>query len=555
MSDSRAEKLLMMEKATRDRFLPFFQFSQDVAENCFPQRADFTTTINWQNLAGDLMDGMPIRSRQGLGDAIDAMLRQGPDWFVVGTGDEMRDKRPGNAVGLHRATARMHSIIKDRRSRWMDATKTADQDWVAFGQAVMSVEEASTRDYLTFRAWHPRDCSWILDENGRLDTFFRRMKMTARNMKRKFDSGVWSGTLDQTVARAADEDPGKEFDLIHVLMATDDIYGSDAGMRKKVKHKFISIYLDCANRTYLNERGSKVFNYVAPRMGMLGNSPFGMSTYALNSLPDSRMLQDMKLVVLEQGQKAVDPPTLGAGQVFTRDLQFFAGGHTEVDLGEGQKIGDVFTTLDTGERINVGFDLIQDVRSAIAEAWILNRLMLPTLRDMREVEVMVRTEEFRRAALPFFQPIESNYHAELLDVTWQMAVNMGQITPDMFTSELRDKDVSFTFDSPLNEAEGKKIVDKFFTVLNVAAAAGEIDKTAVNMFDIRTATEAAMLAAGDAEWIFPEDQREEKDQEADVVSGLSKGADIARQAAGVTSDVANASMSAAAAGMTPAPAA
>ena len=34
-------------------------------------------------------------------------------------------------------------------------------------------------------------------------------------------------------------------------------------------------------------------------------------------------------------------------------------------------------------------------------------------------------KEFRRAALPFFQPIESNYHEPLLATTFEVAANMG----------------------------------------------------------------------------------------------------------------------------------
>ena len=76
---------------------------------------------------------------------------------------------------------------------------------------------------------------------------------------------------------------------------------------------------------------------------------------ALNSISDARMIQDMSLVLLEQGQKAVDPPTIGAGDVFTRDYNLFAGGFTEVDLDD-RCLQDVFTTVQTGNVV-IGLEM------------------------------------------------------------------------------------------------------------------------------------------------------------------------------------------------------
>lgn len=553
MSDSRVESLMKMAEAAFTRFEPWRQLSQDIAANFYPMRADFTQSLQLQDFASDLMDGSPLSMRENLGNAIDAMLRQG-QWFHVGTGDRERDDRPGNKVGLNRATDVLSAIIKNRKSNWRNATKEADMDWCSFGGCVMSVEEAPSRDHVMFRAWHPKDCAWNLDENGRLYCFYRKMQMSARNILKKVESGVWKGAVSQNIREAVKLDPGKEFPLMHVLMRADDLYAASYKDQKRIRHEYISIYMDCENRTYLNELGSPVFNYVAPRMRTMGNLPFGFSPMALNSIADARMLQDMSLVILEQGQKAVDPPTIGAGSVFTRDLKLFAGGHTEVDLDEGRRLQDVFTTVDTGERINVGLELKADVRALIADAWLMNKLMLPSLRDMREVEVMVRTEEFRRAALPFFQPIESNYHSELLGVAFDVATNARMISPEMFPPELRGHDIDFTFDSPLNEAEGKLIVDKYFTAINIVAAMEPIDPSAKNLFKIRKAAEEALSFGGKAEWIATDEERAALDEQAQQESDLAKGAEIARQAAGVIADTSNASMAAQAAGLAPQPA-
>ncbi len=548
MNDAHCRYLIEVSAKAFSRKYWWDQFAQDTCEQFYPIRADYTTTLTYDDFAGWLSDGYPVRSRETLGTTIDAMLRQG-EWFKFSTGDDARDKRPANASVLKRLTQRMRNVIYDKRSNWDLATGEADQDWVSVGNPVLSVEESATRDYIVYRSWHPRDCAWLCDENGKPDTMFRKFRMTARNIRRKIERGAWAGPLPPEVQRASEREPSREFNLMHVLMPTDGLYGDEIAELKRQKKPFLSIYIDLDNQKYLNEAGANVWNYVVPRQRVFGDKPWGFSVYTMNGLQDAKMLQDMKLVVLEQGQKAVDPPIVGSSSIFSRDLNLFAGGFTEVDLEPDQKLGDAMEVLDTGQRLNVGLELIADVKAGIAESLLLNKLMLPTLRDMREVEVMVRTEEFRRAALPFFKPIESQYHEPLLSVTFQMMMNMRMIEADEIPRELQGQEITWKFTSPLNEAEGREVLDKFYSGVQVIAAASEVDQTVGNLFDIRKAATDAMIALDRPEWLKPEDQREEANEEADITKQLGQAADIAQRGAGVTADMANASMAAQQAGM------
>jgi hypothetical protein len=555
MADSRTEELLRISDKQFEIFRPWKQLCQDIAENFYPVRADFTQSLQMEDFAGWLMDDTPTMSRETLGNAIDAMLRQGK-WFKVGTGDAERDQKPGNATSLDRVTSRMYSIIGNPASGFSDAWKEWDHDWVSFGAFVGSIEESKLRTHLVAKPWHIRDCAWAEDEDRKVDTMYRDLMMTARDIMAKVERGRWTGEVSQSIKTAAIREPFKEFRIRHLMFPASDLYGSDRADMRRVKHKFLSCYIDVEHRTYLNEASSSVFNYVIGRQRRLSGKPFAFSPMALNSLRNSIMLQDMALVILEQGQKAVDPPTIGASMIFTRDINMFSGGHTEVDLDPDAKLQDKFTTVETG-RIDVGLELKADVRELIAEAWLLNKLTLPTLRDMRELEVQVRTDEFRRAALPFFNPIESNYHGLVLGTTFDMALLTGQITWDMFNRDLRSGNVGmgFVYESPLNQAEGLEIVREYYEAVNIMTSGTSLDKTVANIFNLRQAAEDAISRGTRPEWVIPEEQRAQADQQADVVSGLTQAAQIAQGAAGTVADVGNATMVAQQAGLVPANAA
>jgi len=526
---------------------PHLEMCQQIAEHMYPARADFTSEVQLgDDFAGTVYDSFPINARETLGNFIQVLRER--EWFQVRTGNEERDEKVGNAKALDLATKALRHIIKQPSFRWEPTTKEADMDWVAFGAPVISVEENKARDGLVSRAWHPKNNAWMVNEDGAIDCNHRKFKMSARNMKRMKDSGRWKGELSHDVKMACELDPTKEFECLHILMPTEELYGSDGKKLREVRHPFISIYIDIEGETYLNEMGSPVFNYVIPRWRTLGTDPNGWSPVAYNALPDGRMLQAMARVILEQGEKAVDPPTLGVGNLFPRDMNFFAGGHTEVDLPEDAKIQDKFTTLQTSEGLRVGLELKQDVRSMIAEAFLLNKLFMPS-GAKTAYEANLIYEEFRRAALPFLTPIESQYHSPLLGLTFEMAVNMGAIPAEIFPDELRGRDITFTFNSPLNEAEGRRKVLAYQETLQIVASGAQVDPTIGKQFNIRKAAVDAVAGTGaEPDWTLDPDEIEKINAQDQQVKQLAEAAQIAQGGAGAVADVSNAAMAAQQAG-------
>jgi hypothetical protein len=548
--DTRVKELLLIGKRLFSRKKLHDQINQEIAENIYLERADFTRSLqSGEDYGASIYDSQPILARETLGNAINSMLRQG-DWYEIKTGDEERDEKVANATALDQATKLFRANNNKPSVGFARATKEADMDWVAFGNPVLSVEENRNRDNIIYRAWHPRDCAWMVNENGDVDTHFRKGKFSARDMKKMVDSGRWKGPLNPTIEQAASKEPMKEFEVMHVLKLTEDIYGDDGKKLRKIRHPYISIYIDMEHQTMLNEFGSPVFNYVVPRWRTLSGDPNGWSPSARNALGDARMLQAMARVILEQGEKAVDPPMIGVGEIFTRDINMYSGGFTEVDLPDDARLADKFTTVNTSDGLRAGLELKQDVREMIAESFLLNKLFLPSVREMRELEVAVRTEEFRRAALPFFQPIESEYHQPLLSVGFTLSVRMGIIPRDIFPPELQNEEVDFTFNSPLNEAEGIKTVEAFNSSMQTIAAGGQVDETVAKMFDVRQATIDAVRGSGaEPDWILSDEQIEEESAKAEQQKALAEGAEIARQGAGVVADLANASVAAENAGI------
>ena len=118
--DSRATELCRIGKGLFSKKHDWNSLAQDVAENFYPMRADFTQTIDYEDFAGDLYESSPVLAREQLGNSIHAMLRQG-EWFEVRTGIEEIDEDDGNRQALDYASKRLRQLVNDRRSMFVPA--------------------------------------------------------------------------------------------------------------------------------------------------------------------------------------------------------------------------------------------------------------------------------------------------------------------------------------------------------------------------------------------------------------------------------------------------
>lgn len=539
--DSRAKELVRIGDSLFSKKENWDSLCQEIAEQFNPLRADFTEGFTLgDDFGSGIMDSFPVLACRTLGDAPGAMLRQGK-WFEVKTDDEDLNEDPSAARWLEDSTKRFRNLIYDRRANFVRATNEADHDWATFGNPVLSVEESPTRDHFLFRCWHPRDCAWMENAVGRIDHNQRNMKMTARGIMQR---PAWAKVAHQSIRDAAEKEPAKEFKLRHIVLPFEEIYGSDRAKRRQYKDmEFCSLYIDCEHEIILSEGPLPVFNYVIPRWKTVSGYPQGFSPATITALPDGRMLQTLARIIMEQGEKALDPPIYAKSEIFRDSLNRYAGGMTYADIEGDQKIQDAMMFENPSQGLPAGLEMKADVRNMIAESFLINKLMLPAEREMTATETQARLAEFRRSVLPFFGPIEHDYHLPLLDTAFQMALRNKQFNIDEMPDALSEVDVTFKFDSPLNTAEGRAAVQAYQESVQIIAGAAQFDQGVVAEYDFRKMTKDAVKGTGaPADWAKDEDQADEDVDAAQQVAGLTQAAAALREGAGVAGEVANASV-------------
>lgn len=479
---------------------PMLRLWQDIAETFYVERADFTAGRNpGAEFASHLMTGFPLQARQDLANAIGGMLRPpGRDWFALKLGN-----RPGGDVSqaakawMEETAKRMRAAMYEASAGLQRATKQADNDYVAFGNAVISVEANWRETALLFRCWHLRDVVWREDFGGRIDEVHRRSKLPATDVMALFPRSH----APELAAVQPEARNRREVELRHIVLPAER-FGDP-----RIRHPFVSVYVDVEHGHVMEALGQGSLGYVIPRWQLVSGSVYGYSPTTVASISDARMLQDMTRTILEAGEKAVDPPMVATQEAVRSDLALYAGGVTYVDAAYDERLGAALRPIGLDKSgLPLGRDMQEDVKRQIASAWMLNKLTLPEAGGMTAFEVGQRIQEFVRQALPLFEPIEAEYNAALCRETFAVLSGVGAFGPrEAWPMEAAMGEIAFKFVNPFTAAGDGEALNHYETVAALLARHQGVDPDVLAELEPRRMFRDAVKATGaPARWLKAE---------------------------------------------------
>lgn len=555
MADARARELIALGDRAFEAKSGLHSLCQEIALIFYPERADFTTQLPLaEDFASHNMDSFPGLLRRELGDSMSATLRpRDQQWFMATTMISSIDNDPAAARYLEYVTDVMRRNLYDTRTKFLRASKRADHDFITFGQAVLSVEESQSREHLYFRVHHFRDCAWFENETGDVDHLHRKDRMNARSMIRRFGEKV----VHESVKRAAEKEPGREFNLRVIAMPAEEYDYVEGGGKAKGKERklpFVLVYVDVDNQKILKEGGLSIFPYAVPRWQMLSGSQYAFSPATMTALPDGRMAQTLARILIEAGEKMVDPPMVATEEA-VREINLQAGAVSWVDMEYDERLGAAVRPVEIKGDMRTGFALRQDVREMLSKAFFIDKLALPEAgKNMTAYEIRTRLEEHVRNLLPLFEPMEFEYNMQVLDRAFALMLNMKMFDTDFMPDILRKREFTWSFKNPMQEASTRILVEQFNEALGIERAAMEAGSKAPRL-NVGVARDDALRGSGGpAKWRRTD---EELDAEAEQMAAKEQAASVAQTIDGgalVADNVGKAAQSLQGAGLLPPPA-
>jgi hypothetical protein len=515
----RAEYL----RTNRSALLPFWQ---EMAEQFHPLRAQFTRQFY---LSDQFMDyqltSYPLIVARELRNTFSSMLRpRDQDWFAMTIERESRLDRRGRAW-LEWATGVQRRAMYDRKAQFTRATKEGDGDFAVFGNAVITRETDVGESHLLYRSWHLKDTVWAEKPDGSIGEVYRYWNPTGTAVRKRFPK-TYSKSIDQWI----DKDPYREVHCMHAVIEGEDydrIKPKTGERMPKSRSPWVSLYIDLDNGAVLEETPSFSRIYTIPRWETVSGSQWAYSPAAIAGLPDARLLQAMTLTLMEAGENTVRPPLIATQEAIRSDVALYSGGITWVDAEYDERLGEALRPLiqTGGQGLSVGMELLKDAREKLSEAFYLNKLALPAPdREMTAYETGQRIQEWIRAALPLFEPVETEYNAALCEDTFDALMRENAFGSHRdIPQSIRGQEVRFVFESPLHQATERKKGALLLQASQLMEQAVQLDPTCVADLDARFALRDALTGVGCPQtWLRDKAQADEivkqkQDQQANDV--------------------------------------
>lgn len=507
---------------------------QEIALHFYPERADFTVTRSLgDEYADHLHSSYAPLARRELGNILSSNLRpRGSKWFSVHVEDEALDSGIEERRFLDHLGEMMWRAMYNPMAGFVRATKQADHDFVAFGNAVIKIALNQNGDGLSYQNYHLRDCVWAENAEHKVDQLHRKWEPTAWQLVQMFPK-----TVPDAVRKMVEKEPNKTVPCRHVVVPQ-RMYDFKSPRGKKFP--FISLYIALEQETILEERGMSYFCYNVPRWQTFANTQYAHSMSTAICLPDGRTNNAVVRTLIEAGEKYVDPPMIAQTGVVRGGLDLYAGGLTTVDMEYDERLGEALRPVSQNSSgVPIGMDLSAMVKEDIRTAFFLDKMQLPdhTSAEMTAFETRRRIQELMRAQAPIFEPIEEDYSHPLCDTTFHVLSKGGLFPLDQMPPSLSNANLRYTFRSPLSDLAEQQDAEVYIDLMNrIWLPAAQVEPEQMAQVNLTKATrDAAMSAGWKADWLTEEgavdqvkEENRQKQEAAEMMAQLQAVGDAAK---------------------------
>jgi len=501
---------------------------------------DSTGTLAMRNLSSGMMSGITNKAKP---------------WFRMTTPNP-KYAEMGNVKGwLHDLTTNMGSILL--RSNFYKNFGGLYTDTSGFGTGSIFCE--GDKERVIHTQGLPVGSYMIgCDSKGRVNVFFREIRMTVRQLVEKFGESKDGSKIEWSkfslhVKRLWENDGREQWiDVCHIILPNEEYDPKRANSKFK---KFSSCYYEkgttnqpasggVENDTYLRESGYDYFPVLCARWATTGQDAWGTCYPGMDMIGDVKALQLMQRRLAEAIEKMNRPPMVGSSALKNTKASILPGDITFEDEMNGGK--GFRPAYQVDPRIQEMLLQIQDHQRRIQRAAFEDiLLMISSAEDPNRTatEIIERKEEKLTVFGPVLESID-----EVLDQFF-----------DILFFEMLEQGL---IEDPPEELQGTNLKVEYISIMHQAmklAGVGGMERFIGNMITwSANAQDPSILhkvdfeqtadVYGDQLSVHPNIIRTD-DKVAEIRAAQAKAreaqqkAEMAAQAAGAARDLASADMS------------
>lgn len=452
---------------------------QDVVDYMLPNRSPVIGTITpGEDRSVEMYDSTAYKSLLRLAANLNDMLtNQSSQWFQLGIDDPDLEDDPLVQEWLMETT----DVIRNEldRSNFYDQIHELYLDLGSFGTGIMYIEPSDSDDSnLNFKTCHIREVYVAEDKYGRIDTLFRVFNYTVRQCVQRW--GI--DKVSECVRKKYNDKPDEFVEIIHVVFPREE---RNPKKKDNKNMPFASVWMEKENKHILNESGYETRAYLVPRWMKSSGESYGRSP-AISVLADIKTLNAMMETTIIAAQMTAEPPLMVPDDGFLnlnigpRGISYYRAG-----------TNDMIRPLEIGSRLQINFEMMQEKRDSIADAFFATQLQMIDKTEMTAEEVRARMQENMRVIGPTIGRLQNELLRDLIFRVVNILNNAkkedGTPVLPIPPEEVQGKEYKLKYVSPLAKAKRYNELQAINGSVNMAANWAQLKPEVLDNVDIDTA--------------------------------------------------------------------
>jgi hypothetical protein len=542
VTDSRAEDVLRQQACMEAERAGLDGHCQEVAERVLTRQADFggARRSGGEKRSEKVFDSTAPLALDKFAAAIESMLTPRTQRWHELSMRGWRDRRGRAAETPDVVKAWLQQVnealFSARYAPGANFASQAHETYVglgAFGNGALFVDEDAAGG-LRYRSI-PFAETWFAENfQGVVDTVHRKFELTARQWVQKFGDET-----PDSIARAAESEPERRFELIHCVRPRDD---ADWSRRDWRGMAFASWYVAFEGRKLLKEQGYRTMRYAVARYVTAPKEVYGRGP-AMTVLADIKTVNEQQKTLLRTGQLIAEPPLLLSDEGGLTGFKLQPRALNRGALGfDGTEL---VRPLQVGANLPITLEMVNQTREAINQAFLVTLFqILVETPQMTATEAMLRAQEKGALLAPVMGRLQSELLGPLIQAELDILAAAGALPeapPEQDALEDVTADIDYT--SPLARAQKADEGVAILRLLEDAAAVGQFDPSAAKMIkgpetlrrlaEIRGAPMSLLRSAEDMAAVAEQDGRMAQLQTLLGAAGQAAGAAKDAAAAGL----------------------
>jgi hypothetical protein len=375
------------------------QLWEELAVFLMPSKIDFITkSTKGTKRAAEVYDSTGIHSLQILAASLHGSLTSpSTKWFGLRFREDALNEDKEAKDWLEKCSQGMFQEFG--KSNFSTEVAEAYQDMVGFGTAALQFDvktKEANFDGFNFRACHLAEVVVAESVEGRIDTVFRKLTLSARQAHQKFGDNCGEKSM-----KALETDPDKEFDYIQAVFPR-ELKGESTMVAPPSQRPWACYFISVDDKKICKESGYYELPFMVPRWSKTTGDIYGFGPGCV-ARPDIKTLNEARKLAMKAWEKSIDPPL--------KALQNGILGKIDMRPSTVTYVRDMNNLEPLVNATNWNADqlMLTDVRASVRRIFFSDQLELNDGPQMTATEVQVRYELMQRLLGPTLGRLQSEF--------------------------------------------------------------------------------------------------------------------------------------------------